>query len=82
MKKDTKYLVGHYIQYHVSRDFHVDFTHDDLEAAMSSFKHLCAELPHETDIEIRKQVTETVVSRNYAPDVEYDLERWRILDQS
>ena len=82
MKKDTKYLVGHYIQYYVSKDFHVDFTHDDLEAAMSSFKHLCSELPHETDIEIRKQVTETVVSRNYAPDVEYDLERWRVFDQS
>lgn len=85
MKTKTNYLVGHYIQYYVSRDFHVDFTHDDLESAMSSFGHLCAELPHETDIEIRKQITETVVSRIYNPDrlaIDCDLERWRVHDQS
>jgi hypothetical protein len=82
MKTDTKYLVGHYIQYYVSRDFHVDFTHDNLESAISSFRHLCAELPEETDVEIRKQITETVVTRKNVPDVDYDLERWRVFDQS
>lgn len=82
MKTKTSYIVGHYIQYYVSRDFHVDFTHDDLESAMSSFRHLCAELPDETDIEIRKQVTEVVVARRYAPEADEDLERWRVQDQS
>jgi hypothetical protein len=78
----TSYIVGHYIQYYVSRDFHVDFTHDNLESAISSFRHLCAELPEETDVEIRKQITETVVTRKNVPDVDYDLERWRVFDQS
>ena len=82
MKTGTKYLVGHYIQYYVSRDFHVDFTHDDLEAAMSSYKHLCAELPEETDVELRKQTTEVVVARNNVLNIDYDLERWRVFDQS
>ena len=63
-KTDTKYIVGHYIQYYVSRDFRVDFTHDNIESAISSFRYLCAELPEETEVEIRKQITETVVSRN------------------
>lgn len=65
MKTKTSYIVGHYIQYIVSRDFHVDFTHDDLKSAWESFEHLCRELPHETDVEIRKQTTETIVSRTY-----------------
>jgi hypothetical protein len=82
MKADTKYIVGHYVQYYVSRDFHEDFTHDDLESAMSSFRHLCSELPEETDIELRKQITEVVVARKKLPDIDYDLERWSISDLS
>jgi hypothetical protein len=62
-KTDTKYIVGHYVQYYVSKDFHVDFTHNDLKSAMESWQHLCEEFPNETDVEIRKQTTETVVSR-------------------
>lgn len=62
-KTDTKYIVGHYVQYYVSKDFHVDFTHNDLKSAMESWQHLCRELPEETDVKIRKQTTETVVSR-------------------
>jgi hypothetical protein len=66
---------------------------------MSSWRHFCAELPSETDVEIRKQTTEVVVTkenipeilkqntesiveRKYQPNVEYDLERWRVFDQS
>lgn len=82
MKTKTNYIVGHYIQYYVSKDFHVDFTHDDLDSAMSSFRHLCTELPHETDIEIRKQVTETVVVRKNLLEADVDLERWRVFDLS
>jgi hypothetical protein len=82
MKTKTRYIVGHYIQYIVSRDFHVDFTHDDLKSAFDSFEHLCRELPHETDVEFRKHITETVVSRIYDPDIDCDLERWRVCDQS
>lgn len=82
MKTKTNYIVGHYIQYYVSRDFHVDFTHDDLESAMSSFGHLCAELPDETEVEIRKQTTEVVVTRRNVPEADEDLERWRVHDQS
>lgn len=82
MKTKTNYIVGHYIQYYVSRDFHKDFEHDDLDSAMSSFRHLCAELPEETDVEIRKQITEVVVARKNIPDIDYDLERWRVHDQS
>jgi hypothetical protein len=82
MKADTKYIVGHYIQYYVSRDFHEDFTHDDLESAMSSYNHLCEELPEETDIELRKQTTEVVMTRNNVLNIDYDLERWRVHDQS
>lgn len=78
----TRYIVGHYIQYYVSRDFHVGFTHDDLESAMSSWRHLCAELPDETEVEIRKQTTEVVVARKYVPEVDGDLECWRVFDQS
>jgi hypothetical protein len=81
-KTKTSYIVGHYVQYYVSRDFHVDFTHNDLESAMSSWRHLCAELPAETDVEIQKQTTEVVVARRNIPDVNYDLERWRVMDQS
>lgn len=82
MKIKTRYIVGHYIQYYVSRDFHVDFIHDDLESAMSSWRHLCAELPVETEVEIQKQITEVVVARKNVPDINYDLERWRVSDQS
>ena len=82
MKADTKYIVGHYIRYRVSRDFHVDFTHDDIEPAMSSWRHLCAELPVETEVEIRKQITEVVVARKNVPEADEDLERWRVFDQS
>lgn len=78
----TSYIVGHYIQYYVSRDFHADFTHDDLESAMSSWRHLSAELPNETEVEIRKQTTEVVVARKHVPEVDGDLERWRVFDQS
>jgi len=59
----TSYIVGHYIQYYQSRDFHVDFTHNDLKSAMESWQHLCRELPKETDVEIHKQTTEVIVSR-------------------
>jgi hypothetical protein len=82
MKTKTSYIVGHYIQYIVSRDFHVDFTHDDLKSAFDSFEHLCRELPQETDVEIRKHITETVVSRTYDTNIDCDLERWRVCDQS
>jgi hypothetical protein len=78
----TNYIVGHYIQYYVSRDFHKDFEHDDLESAMSSFGHLCAELPDETEVEIRKQTTEVVVSRKNLLEADADLERWRVSDLS
>ena len=95
----TNYIVGHYIQYYVSRDFHVDFTYDDLESAFNAWRHLCSELPAETNVEIRKQTTEVVVSkenipevlqqhteaifeRKYQTNIEYDLERWRVHDQS
>ena len=80
--KITKYIVGHYIQYHVSRDFHVDFTHDDLKSAFESWEHLCKELPKETDVEIRKQITETIVARETVTDTDEELERWRVFDQS
>ena len=80
MKTDTKYIVGHYIQYHVCRDFHVDFTHEDYESAVSSFRHLCLELPAETEVEIRKHTTEAILSRLNVSDA--DLERWRVQDQS
>ena len=76
----TSYIVGHYIQYYVSRDFHKDFTHDDYESALSSFRHLCLELPAETEVEIRKQTTEAILSRLNVSDA--DLERWRVFDQS
>ena len=79
---NVKYIVGHYIQYIVSRDFHVDFTHDDLKSAWESFEHLCKELPTETDVEIRKHTTETIVSRSYDPITANDLELWRVCDQS
>ena len=82
MKPDTKYIVGHYIQYYVSRDFHKDFEHDDLDSAMSSWRHLCAELPDETEVEIRKQTTEVVVARRNVPEADEDLERWRVCDLS
>ena len=82
MKPDTKYIVGHYIQYYVSRDFHKDFEHDDLDSAMSSWRHLCAELPDETEVEIHKQTTEVVVARRNVPEADEDLERWRVFDQS
>lgn len=83
MKANTKtsYIVGHYIQYYVSRDFHVDFTHDDLKSAFESFEHLCKELPHETDVEIRKQITETIVSRIYDPNTVCD-DSWKLPKQS
>jgi hypothetical protein len=76
----TSYIVGHYIQYYVSRDFHKDFTHDDYESALSSFRHLCLELPAETEVEIRKQTTESILSRLNVSDA--DLEHWRVFDQS
>ena len=62
--KDTKYLVGHYIIFgpHREKEFHVDYTHDGMESAMDDFKHLCAVLP-DTEVEIRKQTTETIVAR-------------------
>ena len=82
MKTKTNYIIGHYIQYLTSRDFHVDFTHEDYESAMSSFRHLCTELPEETEVEIRKQTTEVVMKRKNILNIDYDLERWRILDQS
>lgn len=82
MKTKTNYIVGHYIQYYVSRDFHKDFTHDDLDSAMLSFRHLCTELPEEAEVEIRKQTTEVVVARRYAPEANEDLERWRVSDLS
>jgi hypothetical protein len=82
MKTKTNYIVGHYIQYSVSRDFHVDFTHEDYESAMSSWRHLCAELPKETDVEVRKQTTEVVMTKKNVLNIDYDLERWRVFDQS
>ena len=81
-KTKTNYIVGHYVQYVVSRDFHVDFTHDDLKSAWESFEHLCKELPNETDVEIRKHITETIASRTYDPITANDLELWRVCDQS
>ena len=69
----TTYIVGHYIQYNVSRDFHVDFTDDDISVAMEHWRHLCTELPIETDVEIRKQTTEVVVSRKNCSDDDLDL---------
>lgn len=81
MKKiKTTYVVGHYIQYYKSRDFHVDFTHEDVKVAMEQWRHLCAELPAETDVEIRRQTTEVVVARKQVSDD--DLERWRTFDKS
>ena len=80
MSAKTSYIVGHYVQYYVSRDFHKDFTHEDYESALSSFRHLCLELPAETEVEIRKQTTESILSRQNISD--FDLERWRIFDQS
>lgn len=81
-KTKTKYIIGHYVQYYVSRDFHVDFTHDDLKSAWESFEHLCRELPNKTDVEIRKQITETIASRKYDPIIANDLELWRVHDLS
>ena len=64
MKQNTKYLVGHYIIFgsHRKKEFHVDYTHDDIESATGDWKHLCGVLP-ETEVEIRKQTTETIVAR-------------------
>ena len=64
-KPTVKYLVGHYIDFLPprEREFHVDYTHDNLESAMKDFQHLCSELPKETDVEIRKQTTEFAVGR-------------------
>ena len=45
------------------KDFHIDFTHDDLKTAIESWQHLCRELPLETDVEIRKQTIEVVMSK-------------------
>jgi len=59
----TRFIVGHYIQYFTSRDFHVDFTYDNIDDAIASWQHLCSELPVETDVEIHKQVTEVVIAR-------------------
>ena len=80
MNIKTNYIVGHYIQYYKSRNFHVDFTDDDISVAMEHWRHLCTELPIETDVEIQKQTTEVVVSRNNVSDD--DLERWEAFDKS
>ena len=63
-KENTKFLVGHYIVFgpHREKEFHVDYTHEDKESAMEDWKHLCAVLP-DTEVEIRKQITETIVAR-------------------
>ena len=69
MKQNTKYLVGHYIIFrsHREKEFHVDYTHDDMESAMEDWKHLCEVLP-DTEVEIRKQITETIVARELIDD--------------
>jgi len=63
----TNYLVGHYITFgpHREREFHTDFVHKELEPALKDWEYLCSELPKETDVEIRKQTTESVVKRIY-----------------
>ena len=63
-EKNTKYIVGHYIIFgpHREKEFHVDYTHDDMESALDDWTHLCAVLP-DTEVEIRKQTTETIVAR-------------------
>ena len=62
--KNTKYIVGHYIIFgpHREKEFHVDYTHDNIVDAMEDWKHLCDVLP-ETEVEIRKQTTEIIVAR-------------------
>ena len=62
--KDTKYLVGHYIIFgpHREKEFHVDYTHDNIVDAVKDWEYLCAVLP-DTEVEIRKQTTETIVAR-------------------
>jgi hypothetical protein len=81
IKTKTSYIVGHYVQYYVSRDFRVEFTHNDLKSAFESFEHLCREIPHESDVEIRKQTTETIVSRIYDPNIDCD-QSWKLPNQS
>ena len=63
-EKNTKYLVGHYIIFgpHREKEFHVDYTHDDMDSAMEDWKHLCACLT-DSEVEIRKQTTEIIVAR-------------------
>ncbi len=63
-KENTKYIVGHYIIFGPLREkeFHVDYTHDDMESALEDWTHLCDVLP-EAEVEIRKQITETIVAR-------------------
>ena len=62
--KDTKYLVGHYIIFgpHREKEFEADYIHDDMESAMKDWKYLCEVLP-DTEVEIKKQTTETIVAR-------------------
>ena len=64
-KENTKYIVGHYISFgpHREKEFHVDYTHDDMEYALDDWTHLCDVLP-EAEVEIRKQTTEVVVDRS------------------
>lgn len=79
-KQTVKYLVGHYINFAAprEREFHVDYTHDNLESAMKDWQYLCTELPKETDVEIRKQTTEFAVGRTH----DAGLDDWSMFDQS
>ena len=64
--KNTKYLVGHYIIFgpHRKKEFHVDYTHDNIVDAVKDWEYLCGEFNDTlTEIEIRKQTTETIIAR-------------------
>ena len=62
--KNTKYLVGHYIIFgpHRKKEFEADYIHDNIVDAVKDWEYLCEVLP-DSEVEIRKQITETIVAR-------------------
>ena len=76
----TNYIVGHYIRTSTFKDFHIDFTHDDLKTAIESWQHLCRELPLETDVEIRKQTIEVVIAKK-VDSAASNLQRFSLIQQ-
>lgn len=81
-KRSEIYVVGFDASILGDITFIEDSKYNDLPQAMIRWQKLCSEISSDTDVYIKKQITETIVAREVVTNTDKELEKWRVFDQS